>query len=87
MVQEPTASAHWRDSAKNARFFFIDAIAAFPMLLFLVHIKMWTFIIAMIAMTFFTILNRFGYSVELFLRIVRSMLAGSRKMAIPWWTN
>ena len=87
MAQEPTTSAHWRDSAKGARFFFIDATAAFPMLLFLVHIKIWTFIIAMVAMTFFTILNRFGYSVELFLRMVRSMFAGSRKMAIPWWSN
>ncbi len=87
MMQQPTESAHWRDSARTARFFFIDAKAAFPIFLFLIHIKLWTFIVAVSIMVFFTILNRFGYSVELFLRIFRSMLAGSRKVSIPWWTN
>ncbi len=87
MAQDPTANSHWRDSARNAKFFFIDAKAAFPILLFLVHIKLWTFIIAMVVMVFFTVLNRFGYTIDVFFRIFRSMLAGPRKMAIPWWTN
>ena len=79
--------AHWRDSARPAKFFFIDAKAAFPMILFLVHIKWWTFILAAVFMTFFTLLGRYGYSVEVFLRIFRSFLAGPRKMVIPWWKN
>ncbi len=87
MAQEPTATAHWRDSARAAKFFFVDATAAFPILLFLVHIKLWTFILAAVIMTFFTILNRFGYTMDVFVRIFRSMLAGPRKAAIPWWTN
>jgi intracellular multiplication protein IcmT len=80
-----SAGAHWRDSARAARFFIIDAKAAFPVMLFLLHIRWWTFIIAMIATFFFTILNRFGYSVEVFLRFTRAFFAGKRKMAIPWW--
>lgn len=87
MAQEPTANAHWRDSARTAKFFFVDAKAAFPILLFLMHIKIWTFVIALVIMTFFTVLNRFGYTIDVFLRIFRSMLAGPRKAAIPWWTN
>jgi len=87
MVPQALANAHWRDSARPARFFFIDAKAAFPFGLFLIHIKLWTFIIALVIMVFFTILNRYGYSVEVFLRIFKSLLAGSRKMAIPWWRN
>jgi intracellular multiplication protein IcmT len=87
MVSQPKDGAHWRDSARPARFFFIDAKAAFPAIVFLIHIRMWTFIIAMIVMTFFTVLNRYGYSVDVFFRIFKSILAGPRKMAIPWWTN
>lgn len=87
MISQPPAGAHWRDSARTARFFFIDAKAAFPIFLFLVHIRIWTFILALTIMVFFTILNRFGYGVEVFWRILRSMLAGPRKVVIPWWTN
>jgi intracellular multiplication protein IcmT len=87
MTPEPTANANWRDSARTAKFFFIDAKAAFPIFLFLIHIRLWTFILALTIMIFFTVLNRFGYSVNVFLRIFRSMLAGPRKIAIPWWTN
>ena len=87
MMPQYTENAHWRDSARSAQFFFIDAKAAFPLILFLVHIKMWTFIVAVVMMTFFTLLSRYGYSVEVFLRIFKSKLAGPRKMARPWWTN
>lgn len=85
MAQTPSPNAHWRDSARAARFFIIDAKAAFPIFLFLLHIKSWTFIIAVLATLFFTILNRFGYSVEMFLRYGREFFAGNRKIAIPWW--
>lgn len=87
MVTQINGDAHWRDSAREAKFFFIDANAAFPFFFFLIHIKLWTFVLAVILMSFFTILRRFGYSVEVFLRIFRSFLAGSRKVAIPWWKN
>lgn len=87
MALNPTENAHWRDSALPAKFFFIDAKAAFPLLLFLIHIKLWTFIVATVFIAFFTILNRYGYTINVFLRIIRSSLAGPRKMAIPWWRN
>jgi len=86
-MAQPTENAHWRDSAKAAKFFFVDAEAAFPIFLFLIHIKVWSLILAITIMMFFTLLNRFGYSVAVFLRIFRSALAGSRKVAIPWWSN
>jgi len=85
MILPPSPSAHWRDSARPAKFFIIDAKAVFPVFLFLLHIRWWTFIIAILATFFFTVLNRFGYSVEVFLRYARSFCAGRRKMAIPWW--
>jgi intracellular multiplication protein IcmT len=77
--------AAWRDTARSARFFFVDYRAAFPLLLFLLHIKFWTFFLAIGVIVCLYILERYGYTVPVFLRIVRSFLAGSRKSARPWW--
>jgi intracellular multiplication protein IcmT len=84
MAGVPT-EAHWRDSARIPRFFFIDARASFPLLLFLLHIRIWSFVLAILAMAFFALLERYGFSVTVFLRWIRSILAGPRKLSIPWW--
>ncbi len=55
-------NAHWRDSARVARF-----------------------VVAVVAMFFFSLLGRYGFTVPVFLRWLRTMLAGPRKFAIPWW--
>jgi len=77
--------AHWRDSARAPRFFLIDARAAFPLLLFLLHIRLWSFLLALGAMFFFGLLERYGFSLIVFLRWARNLLAGPHKIAIPWW--
>lgn len=77
--------AHWRDSARPMKFFIWDGRAAFPMLLVLLHPEWWTLITAVVAMMFFTLLNRYGFTPMVFLRWLRSTIAGARKMAIPWW--
>ena len=78
-------SAHWRDSARHARFFIIDARAAFPLLLFLLHIRVWSFVLAVMATIFFALLERYGFTVTVFLRWARSLIAGPRKVSSPWW--
>ena len=80
-----TADTHWRDSARSARFFIIDARAAFPFLFFLLHIRWWTFILATCAMIFFGLLERYGFTVPVFWRWLRSFLGGPHKSAISWW--
>lgn len=87
MSRLPPPDAHWRDSARSPKFFVFDAKAAFPLLLFLLHIRLWTFIVAVVAWMFFSILNYYGFSIGVFLRWLRSTLAGKRKIAIPWWTT
>ncbi|MBN1684887.1 MAG: IcmT/TraK family protein [Gammaproteobacteria bacterium] len=76
---------YWRDSSRVPRFFLVDAWAALPLLLFLLHIRMWTFITAIIATIFFATIERYGFSMLVFLRWLRNFLGGSRKKAIPWW--
>lgn len=77
--------AHWRDSARNVRFWIVDSRACFPLLLFLMHIRLWTFIVAIVTTVFFATLERYGFTPVVFLRFMRSFLAGSRKIAQPWW--
>lgn len=77
--------AHWRDSARSVRFFIIDYRATFPLLILLFHIRLWTFFFAIIATVFFSMLERFGFTPGVFLRWLRSYLAGPRKIAQPWW--
>lgn len=79
------SQAHWRDSARSVRFFIWDGKTAFPLLIFVLHISWITLAIALAAMLFFTVLNRFGFSPEVFFRWFRATLAGSRKLSIPWW--
>lgn len=79
------SNAHWRDSARSIRFFIWDGKAAFPMLIFILYMRLWTLIVAVATMMFFSILNRYGFTPMVFLRWLRSFIAGRRKMAIPPW--
>jgi intracellular multiplication protein IcmT len=63
----------------------IDARAAFPVLLALLHIRLWTLAVALIAMLFFGILSYYGFTVPVFGRWARSLAAGKRKISAPWW--
>lgn len=76
---------HWRDSARKVRFFGIDARISFLLFFFLIHIKLWTFILSLSGIIFFVLIERFGFSLIVFLRVCRGLLAGSRKLALPWW--
>lgn len=80
-----TADTHWRDSARSARFFMIDARAAFPLVFFLLYIHWWTFFLATFTMIFFGMLERYGFTLPVFWRWLRSFLAGPRRSAQSWW--
>jgi len=78
-------SAYWRDSARNPRFFMVDALAALPLVIFLLHIRTWTFYLAIATVVFFAILERFHFTVPVFMRWVRSNIAGRVRVAKPAW--
>ena len=77
--------SHWRDSARSARFFMVDARAAFPIFIFLLHIRIWTGVLVVVSAIFFGILEHYGFTVPVFLRWLRSFLAGPVKSSQPWW--
>ena len=77
--------AHWRDSARNVRFWIVDYRACFPLLIFIFHISWLTFALAIVAILFFSALERYGFTVAVFSRWLRAFIAGPRKIAQPWW--
>lgn len=81
------ANAHWRDSARSPRLFFMDAYAAFPLLFFILHIRFWSFIVCISAIAFFVILEKFGFTVPVFKRWIRVFFAGNYRDARPWWVR
>lgn len=81
------AGAHWRDSARPIKFFIWDGRAVFPVVLLLIHIAVWTVILTVVLIAFFSLLNRYGFTPIVFLRWIRSAIAGPRKMSVPWWMS
>ncbi len=77
--------AHWRDSARNVTLWVVDFRACFPLLLFLLHIRLWTFVVAMAFTVFFATIQYYGFTLNVFLRWLRAFAAGPRKIAQPWW--
>ena len=84
-MNQPKPGASWRDSARSSRLWIFDSSAFFPVIVFLFHIRWWTFFVTVGMVIFLTALSYYGYSTIVFGRIVRSFLAGKRKMATPWW--
>jgi intracellular multiplication protein IcmT len=74
----------WRDTARTPQVFGMDATAVFPFLLFMVHIRWWTFGVAVVSMIALAILARFGFTGPVFLRFVRSFFAGPVRFAVSW---
>lgn len=77
--------AHWRDSARSIKFFIWDGKLAFPIILPIIFPRIWTLIFAVVAIIFFSILNRYGFTPMVFLRWLRSKIAGKRKHVNPVW--
>ena len=86
-MAEFSSTSHWRDSARSPRFFLIDARAAFPIFIFLLHIKLWTGLAVIFSAIFFSIIEHYGFTVPIFFRVLRNFIAGSQKNSQLWWVK
>lgn len=84
-MELPTANAHWRDTARSIKFFMLDGKTVFPLVSLMIYPRMWTLIVALIATVFFSLLNRYGLTVSIFIRVLRNAASGRRKISNPWW--
>lgn len=76
---------HWRDTARPVKLWIFNSSATFPIVISLFHIRMWTIGLALTVVVGLTILEYYGFTVPVFLRYIRSTLAGKRRLATPWW--
>lgn len=66
---------HWRYTTANIHFFGIDASIAYPLLLLLLHARLWTLYLALITIVVLYFLNRVGFSPMTSIRYVRCIIA------------
>ena len=77
------SGVNWRETMKPARILGVDGRAVFPLLLFAVHLAVWTALIALASMSLFVVLERRGLTPPAAFRSVRSWLAGPIRHATP----
>ena len=75
----------WRDAGMTPRFLGVDARAAVPFLLLLLHFRWWTFYLATGTFIVLGLLSHFGYTLPVFVRKMRRAIAGPVCVARPWW--
>jgi intracellular multiplication protein IcmT len=72
---------HWRNTQKPARFFVLDARAFLAILLFLLHARLWTLVLAILVMIIFWFFERRGLTFEASLRALRAWVLGRHRPA------
>lgn len=75
--------AHWRDTYRPTRFFFLDGRAGVVVIGTLLWIRPWTVTLAFLALALAFYLERMGMGVPSALRALRSNLAGRYRPALP----
>jgi intracellular multiplication protein IcmT len=76
MKRIPVLSGFWRESARGLRLFFLNAYVAVPLLLFILHIRMWTLGLLVATIVTMVVIERFGFTVPVAILFVRAALAG-----------
>lgn len=66
----------WRWASGIPRIGPVDARAGAALLIFLLHMRLWTMGISLVGVAFFAILERFGLTVPVFFRLAKRMCAG-----------
>jgi intracellular multiplication protein IcmT len=73
--------SHWRNTIRVPRFFVFDARASLVFALLIIHPRIYTLYISIIAMFFFYLLERLGLTFDSALRKFRSWLCGAERPA------
>lgn len=76
---------NWQDTGRETKLWVMNSTTSFPVLLFLVNISWTTFFVVLGTMAVFFVLDYYGFKPKVFLRYVRSTLAGGLKSARPWY--
>jgi intracellular multiplication protein IcmT len=75
----------WRNSGLPVRVLMLDARACLPILCFVIKWSWLTFYIALTGVVFFSVISFLGLTLPAALRLVRRLLVGSERPAVPSW--
>lgn len=75
-MSEERESNYWRDTALTPKLYMIDYKCALLVIVFLIHIKLFTFIILVASLIFFGILEKYNLDMLNFFKLIRFKLAG-----------
>jgi intracellular multiplication protein IcmT len=75
----------WRNTALPVKIVFLDARVCLPLLVFVVYWSWATFYVAVGGMAFFVIISWFGLTVPTMFRLIRRLLVGPVRRAVPAW--
>ena len=82
-MQRPQGS--WRDTGREAKLWIFNSSATFPILFFLFSPSFTAAGLVVLTIVVLMLLDYYGFKPIVFLRLIRSMLAGRVKLARPWW--
>jgi hypothetical protein len=77
----------WRDTARPARFWGLDARASFPLVLSILKVSKLTFGLAFVCVLIFWFVEKWGMTFPSSLRALRSWIASPHRPAVPDWTK
>jgi intracellular multiplication protein IcmT len=77
----------WRNTGQPVRVVMLDARALLPLLCFVVYWSWLTFYVAVIGITFFSLISFMGMTLPTMFRLIRRLLVGSVRPAVPAWNR
>ncbi|WP_158746700.1 IcmT/TraK family protein [Acidisphaera sp. L21] len=77
----------WRYTALPVKVAVLDARACIPVLIFVLYWSWTTAYIAIAGILFFTVISWFGLTVPAVARLLRRLLVGSIRPAVPAWNR
>jgi intracellular multiplication protein IcmT len=77
----------WRYTALPVKVAVLDARACIPVLIFVLYWSWTTAYIAIAGILFFTVISWFGLTVPAVVRLLRRVLVGSIRPAVPAWNR
>ncbi len=75
----------WRYTALPVKVAVLDARACIPVLVFVLYWSWTTAYIAIAGIVFFTVISWFGLTVPAVFRVIRRLLVGEIRPALPAW--
>jgi len=75
----------WRNTMLPVRVYVVDARVLIPLMIVLVHVRLWTLYVGLGGIAVFTALEWLGLTFPAAVRTARRWIVGRRRPAIPAW--